>query len=291
MWIGLFFRNMVLDCFKMWSWHLDQDLNIVDTNCTNEELFGPMLLSNERCEILRAHAAASSMPLVISDITGMVWAAVFARSSAEDSLDGIYILGPILTNMAPKPIIEQLIKPLKLSIHSRNALFAGMDQMPKISSITFFQQITMLHYCVSGEVLQVSDLVYHNPEAVLSATEKPATVTAEVKPLPHSPLINEKVLLDMVRTGNLDYHAALTSAAAASPGVRTRSVDPIQQAKYSVVAFIVLCSRAAIEGGLSSDSAYTLCDNYTESVDNCTTVSQIMAVSHTMYEDFIWRVN
>ena len=62
-------------------------------------------------------------------------------------------------------------------------------------------------------------------------------------------------------------------------------------AKYSVVAFITLCTRAAIEGGLSSQIAYTLSDTYTQSVDNAQSVSQVAAVSHTMYEDFIRRVN
>lgn len=37
--------------------------------------------------------------------------------------------------------------------------------------------------------------------------------------------------------------------------------------------------------------AYSLSDTYTESVDRCNTISQIAAVSHTMYEDFIRRVN
>ncbi|MCI6115813.1 MAG: AraC family transcriptional regulator, partial [Spirochaetales bacterium] len=62
-------------------------------------------------------------------------------------------------------------------------------------------------------------------------------------------------------------------------------------AKYSVVAFITLCTRAAIEGGLSSEMAYTLSDTYIQSVDNSHSVSQVAAVSHTMYEDFIRRVN
>lgn len=49
--------------------------------------------------------------------------------------------------------------------------------------------------------------------------------------------------------------------------------------------------RAAIAGGLSSEIAYTLSDTYTQSVDNARTISQVAAVSHTMYDDFIRRVN
>ena len=42
---------------------------------------------------------------------------------------------------------------------------------------------------------------------------------------------------------------------------------------------------------MSSEMAYTLSDTYTQSVDNAQTISQVAAVSHTMYDDFIRRVN
>lgn len=103
--------------------------------------------------------------------------------------------------------------------------------------------------------------------------------------------MTEKKLLDMVRTGNLEYHTALAEAGAVSPGIRVGSADPIRQAKYSVVAFITLCTRAAIEGGLSSEIVYTLSDTYTQGVDMAQSVSQVAAVSHTMYDDLIRRVN
>ena len=46
-----------------------------------------------------------------------------------------------------------------------------------------------------------------------------------------------------------------------------------------------------MKGGLSADVAYTLSDTYTEMVDGCRSISEIAAVSHTMYEDYIRRVH
>ena len=71
-----------------------------------------------------------------------------------------------------------------------------------------------------------------------------------------------------------------------------KSTDPIRQAKYSVVAFITLCTRAAIEGGLSSEIAYTLSDTYAQSVDMAQTVSHVAAVSHAMFRgDNFYRLS
>ena len=64
--------------------------------------------------------------------------------------------------------------------------------------------------------------------------------------------------------------------------------DPVRQAKTSVIVFTSLCTRAAIEGGLSPEQAYSLGDAYIQSVENCTTAA---GHSYTMYADFIERVH
>lgn len=61
--------------------------------------------------------------------------------------------------------------------------------------------------------------------------------------------------------------------------------------QITYVVFISLCVRAAIEGGLSPDTAYTLGDSYIQSILNCKTVSDAMVIGHNMYEDFILRVH
>ena len=145
----------------------------------------------------------------------------------------------------------------------------------------------MLHYYVNNQKTRISSFDYYTPRQEQKERQQ-IMLNGDV---PHATPLTEKKLLDMVRTGNLEYHTALAEAGAVSPGIRVRSADPIQQAKYSVVAFITLCTRAAIEGGLSSEIAYTLSDTYTQSVDTAQSVSQVAAVSHTMYDDFIRRVN
>ena len=83
----------------------------------------------------------------------------------------------------------------------------------------------------------------------------------------------ERALLSMVRKGQLNYKQTL------------------QQAKISGIVFTSLCVRAAIEGGLSPDSSYTRGDAYIRSIEDCHTVSEVTAMNHMMYEDFIGCVH
>lgn len=55
--------------------------------------------------------------------------------------------------------------------------------------------------------------------------------------------------------------------------------------------FTALCTRAAIEGGLTPDTAYTVGDSYIQSLTECKTITDVRTVNHAMYEDFIRRVH
>ena len=95
----------------------------------------------------------------------------------------------------------------------------------------------------------------------------------------------------MVREGDLNYKTAYDNSSAVSDGVSITSPDPLRQAKTSVTVFISLCVRAAIEGGLTPEVAYSLGDAYIQSAENAKSVAEVSAISVPMYDDFVRRVH
>lgn len=67
--------------------------------------------------------------------------------------------------------------------------------------------------------------------------------------------------------------------------------DEMRQFKNAISVCITLFSRAAIEGGLSPEISLTLSDHYFQCAEACTSVSELMEVSHTLQEDYIQRVH
>lgn len=284
--IQLYF-DMMKECFCVNGWEYDQNLNVRFTNSESPNLHRLLLLGLGREQAILEHAATSDVPMVISDNLGLMWGIVEQRTGQPENIGDFYVLGPVVNKEITTQMLETMVAPYNLSIQNKWYLIAELQRIPKMTTVTFFQQIIALHYYVNQTKVRISDFDYYTP-----AQRKGERSKSEPREdVPHATPLTEKKLLDMVRTGNLEYHTALAEAGAVSPGIRVKSSDPIRQAQYSVVAFITLCTRAAIEGGLSSEIAYTLNDTYTQSVDSAQTVSQIAAVSHTMYEDFIRRVN
>lgn len=99
--------------------------------------------------------------------------------------------------------------------------------------------------------------------------------------------ITEQALLRMVREGALNYKPILAQAASISGGVGVLSGDTLKRAKISSAVFISLCTRAAIEGGISPEVAYFCGDAYIQDAIDCRTLTDVTFVSHQMYGDFI----
>lgn len=291
------FYDMLLSCYNICGWKFDSNLQVTYTNSELPNLHKVLLLGRGRDAEILEHGAKSDAPMIISDNMGLMWGVVEKRENTQDRAQDrapdrardqggdFYVLGPILNTDPDIRMLESLVAPFDLSPQNRRDLIFDLTLLPSISTVVFFQQVIMLHYYVNRQKTRISHFDYDTPR------QEHAQKIVLDEDVPHVMPFMERKLLDMVRTGNLEYRTTLAEAGAASPGIRVRSTDPVQQAKYSVVAFITLCTRAAIEGGLSSEIAYTLSDTYTQSVDAAQSVSQVAAISHTMYDDFIRRVN
>ena len=95
----------------------------------------------------------------------------------------------------------------------------------------------------------------------------------------------------MVREGNLDYRSILSRVTHMSYGVHASNGSPMDQAMVSATTFVSLSTRAAIEGGLSPESAYALGDAYIQSIMEAKNVAEMGNIANSAYGDFIRRVN
>ena len=98
-------------------------------------------------------------------------------------------------------------------------------------------------------------------------------------------------MLQMVRNGDINYHAVIQRSVNLSPGVPVSGADPLRQVKTSLVVFTTLVSRAAMEGGLSPEVAYAVGDSYLQAVEDSRDSGELSALANAMYHDFIYRVH
>jgi AraC-like DNA-binding protein len=276
-------------CIHDLSFHTyDAEMNLLESSCPDKMLLFDTLLALGECKTyLRHYMEASRMPLVLNNSLGLVWIAVF--ETVGESIGKIRVMGPTYTSEISKTMIEKSVESTNLAPTLKNEFFGLAERLPSIQSTNYFSYGIMLHYCVTGEKVEVSSLNYQHsseespsPSRIIEATQHREQSNS---------WLSEQTMLKLVREGNLHYKSVLAqSKRLVSIGQMSKG-DPLRQAKNSVIIFTSLCARAAIQGGMAPENAYTLANYYIQSVESCPMISDITLISAAMFDDYIKRVH
>lgn len=270
---------------NIYTWCYDADGQLLHSNCPQEMLLATAFSLLGCKDAAFAHGAEHDEPIQPGTALGLIWTVAFEKEAG--TLKRVYVLGPVFTTEASFSGIDKALKhygDLEISMSWMNEFTRALETLPVVPHIIFTRYAMMLHYCITGETLGASD-VFHSDQtdASVGAVDVP-------KRDRHKIWQNEQILLRMVREGDLNYKSAMDNVQMLSNGVPVQAGDPLRQGKDSVIVFISLCTRAAIEGGLSPEQAYSLGDAYIQSVEDAATFSDLSPIAGIMYDDFVRRV-
>ena len=270
----------------VYLWRYDQSLMLQESNCPSANILDETLTYFGCKEMIRSHMEQSSNPMMIGVPFGLTWAATSGTS--DEGEKEIYVIGPVFSNIASTQDIGNYIGLTRHDHVLSPAWIKELQDIIKLLPVQHFtvmiQNLLILHYLVTGQHLTSSDIHYQDVQNDEFQHHKAQKERRRV-------WTTENLLLQMVREGNMGYKEAMNKASFVSSGVPLKAVDPVRQAKTSVIVFIALCTRAAIEGGMSPEQAYSLGDMYIQNVETCTTIAEAASCSNSMYADFVERVH
>ncbi len=276
------FSESLLCCPTVYSWHYNAAGDLLETNCPVHVYH--MIFSHTGClSYMIGEGKDSRTPLILGASLGILWCVVYKWEN--DALDSCYVIGPVFHNEISNELLDRAIQRYHIDPNWRQTFYRAMTSIPAVSSILLFQYAVMLHYFVTGERIDRSDLRFQRQVESSKGPRHPASKNR------HHTYQAEQALLQLIRDGDLNYRSAMEKAGQLSSGVGISTSDPVRHAILSASNFTALCTRAAIEGGLTPDTAYTVGDSYIQSLTECRTIVDVRSVNHAMYEDFIRRVH
>lgn len=125
----------------------------------------------------------------------------------------------------------------------------------------------------------------HAYEAALSST----LYQQQEEQIVHNPYAHEQRKLECIRRGDTDGLIACQTEKW-SGQIGKVGETPLRQAKNIAIIVIVLASRAAIEGGLPSEMAFTLADTCILSLEALELPDEVYRATHAYEADFCRRV-
>ncbi len=284
------FLTDLLSCGdKINFWIYSQNMHLVSTN--SSALVQNTIFEHTGClGYMSHHFKTSTAPIILSSYLGLMWAAAKTKKLGEDENSVNYIvIGPVISATIPLETLQKVIHDFNIDLSWRKGFIDMMQNIPIVSPQTFFQYALMLHFCATEEKLEKSAIAFQENNDIKDS-RKDKTSFSDITYDRTATYRNEQEILNNIRTGNLNYASSLERAHKLSGGIRVFASSPLQQAVISTTSFTSLCVRAAIEGGLSPETAYTVGDSYIQSIVDSKTLTDIRSVNHAMYDDFIHRV-
>lgn len=278
------FQGMISCSYNVFLWSYDTDLNLLSTDCPEDTMPADMLSMLELTSILKQHIKNKRIePMILVTEFGFVWIVAFEHES--DTVKRVHSIGPAFTGKNSMMIIKKKLDAHGLSVQIRAQVFKKIETVPIIQPNSLVQIAVMMHYAISREKIPM--------ESVHFLTKDEKDERAEVMRISeeHRGIwFLEQQLIGMIREGNPDYKKALEKSMTLSEGMRVEYSDDMRKHKNNSLVLLTLCSRASIEGGLSSSVAYSLNDYYAAKIEECKNISESTSLTHTMLEDFVLRV-
>lgn len=255
--------------------------NILQDTAQNEDA---LVLFNLE-EPIRQHLQNQHRePLFIDDHLGLIWIVAFEYEN--DLLHGIHSLGPAYSGRNSYQNIKKELDKHDLSVRTRIKVFKTFDHIPIIPTNQLFQYAVMLHYCVTGKQITTNDLYFSERSSQKPSSSEVNLITEEHRGI----WIAEQEFMNRLRDGNSNYLDALAHSFSLSNGPRFDVGDSLRKAKSNSIVLLTLCSRAAIEGGVSPSVAYTLNDYYMQMIEDCQNIAEATTACYTLMEDYVHHV-
>ena len=265
-------------------WHYDTDGHLLDTNAEHL-LLDKILGFIGGKQYMLEYAQKSRKPLVLGSDMGLMWCAAF--ECEKKVLKSVYLIGPVYNAEVSGSFLEESANRYHIDSSFRKQYVSIMKRIPVVSSVMFQQYGLMLHYSITGEKLNRSDIQFQPRNKILTP------LSAELEPSGNDRIqtyMAEQTLLQMVREGDINYREAISQANHLFNAMRPRSSESLQSCIIRSAGFTTLCIREAITAGISADTAYAVGDGYIESMAQCKSISELNSLNLSMFEDFIFRV-
>lgn len=175
----------------------------------------------------------------------------------------------------------------------------GMKSIVCMPLESIMQMLCTINYILNDEKLELEDITIYEAEQndLKELLERQRSDRAfshrasanEPQIHEHNTYTQEQQILRMIRKGDT---ALLRQWIASAPAIRggTLASDQLRQIKNTFVVTATLVSRAAIQGGLSTEDAFSLSDAYIQKCELLNSLDRITNLQYHMVLEFTERV-
>ncbi|MFB7140503.1 helix-turn-helix domain-containing protein [Gottfriedia sp. NPDC056225] len=209
---------------------------------------------------------------------------------------GTIILGPTLESEISVEMISKIMDAFNGNLNKRK-LIEYYHSIPIIGSQQFLSISLLVYYLIYHKKLDKTMVIQNNEALSLDMIEI-ENLDLELSKgrsnfIFHSNLSYERVLLEYVKNGRIDKLKDIfdySIVGEAELGLLSKR-NRLRSEKNLMITGIALVCRAAIEGGLYDETAFTLSDFYIQQLEELESLNAILKLTEEAIMDFTKRVH
>lgn len=209
------------------------------------------------------------------------------------------ILGPTRQVPASSQELRKMAFDLDVPPADTDVFVSNMKNIVPMPLESVMQILCTVNYILNGEKLELQDIAIYEEEQndlkrlleQQQASQTFSTTDNDVLPVQgvHTTYELEQNIMNIVRRGDT---AALRSWISSAPAVRAGilAADQLRQLKNTFIVTATLVSRAAIQGGVETEEAFTLSDAYIQKCELLNRPERILNLQYHMILAFTEQV-
>lgn len=218
---------------------------------------------------------------------------MYGRVMLKDG--GYVVMGPAYSVPIGEAVLRSYMLENYIPFDQAEMAQALLYQSSEVSHAKFLQNLTFLHYCLTGEIIDPTthfgmddaerefSIARHNAETMVEAKERKSF---------HNSYQYEQQLFELVRAGEPSQLLKfLNEKSTANYHIGSIAETPLRQAKDLLILTLAKVSvLAAIPGKLDAEQTYRLVDNYIWECEQAMTIVEVERIMFLMLMDFCRRI-
>lgn len=229
--------------------------------------------------------------LLTAERLGKPFISIEADFCAYGALRGsdavLIVVGPVMLRQLSNHEAEEFA--FKHQISPRDVML-NTASLAQIAAI-----LSLVNYALAGEQLPEEaisiDNAYKPQASTLNESDVKSYILQNVENnVTHVTVQNEVLYLQLIREGNVESIISRGTQSINLNSIGILAKNPFKHYEYMICTSIALATRAAIEGGLDQQTAYSMSDLYLQRLELCNTIDDIIKVQQDMTLAFARQV-
>ncbi|WP_171056355.1 helix-turn-helix domain-containing protein [Paenibacillus sinopodophylli] len=264
--------RLIYSSFQVPSHYVDKDLKLLASSA--DIVIHSTMMQSVRALLEQCSAKQASVEFPSIQILNALENVVILQVERKSEFAGYMLIGPsvytALSAEALTGILQDDVVPLQDKEEARN-YYASL---PVINGLKLLNAGVLLYYLLYREEISVFDILQHRAAWTEQEQEMPRALQdinrrlssqREASALHHD-VTQEKQLFDYIKEGQPEQLRELVMFDPDNLGVLSKR-SHLRSQKNLTVAAITLATRAAIEGGLHPEIAFTMSDLYIQQME------------------------